>query len=72
MGRDLKDLLLQMEPLPHQPLQSRFIQDVVGEFFVGKHGEGGALCTSAKFRGFFDGEVRVLTDDRHHHIDHDL
>jgi hypothetical protein len=65
-------LLLKVISLPHQPLQARPVEDVVGEFFVGEHGKGGALGAGAEFRGFFDGEVRVLANDRHHHADHDL
>jgi hypothetical protein len=39
--------------LGHQPLQARFVQDVVGELFVWKHGEGGALGVGGQFGGFF-------------------
>ena len=35
--------LLQMESFPHKPLQPWLVEDVVGEFFVGKHGEGSAF-----------------------------
>jgi hypothetical protein len=34
--------LLQVKPLPHQPLQPGFVDDVVSELFVGEHGECGA------------------------------
>jgi len=61
-----------MEPLVHQSLQSRLVEYVVGEFFIGKHGEGGALGSGAKFGGFLDSEIRVLADDRHHHVDDNL
>jgi len=64
--------LLQPEAFLHQPLQAGFVEEVVGEFFVGEHGEGGALGSGGQFGGFFDGEVGVLADDRHHHADHQL
>ena len=41
--------LLQMESLPHQALQARFVNDVVGEFFVGEHGEGSTLVSGHQF-----------------------
>jgi hypothetical protein len=64
--------LLQTEPFIHQPLQARLIENVVGEFFVREHSQGGAFGAGDQFGGFFDGEVRVLADDRHHHADHYL
>lgn len=42
-------LLLQPEAFVHQPLQSRLVEDVVGEFFVGKHGQGRAFGASRQF-----------------------
>ena len=36
-------VLLKMKSLPHQSLQAGAIENVVGEFFVGEHGEGRAL-----------------------------
>lgn len=68
----LPKVLLQVKPFPHEPLQAGFVEDVVGEFFVGKHGESGALGSGHQFRSFFDGKIRVLADDRHHHVDHHL
>ncbi len=41
--------LLQMESFPHQPLQSRLVENVVGEFFIRKHGEGSALGPGGQF-----------------------
>jgi hypothetical protein len=38
--------LLQSESFVHQALQSRFVEDIVGKFLVGKHGEGGSLGVS--------------------------
>ena len=35
---DRNDFLLQAEAFVHQTLETRFVEDVVGEFFVGKHG----------------------------------
>ena len=35
---DRRDFLLQAETFVHQALEARFIKNVVGEFFVGKHG----------------------------------
>lgn len=64
--------LLQMESFAHQALQAGFIDNVVSEFFVGKHGEGGTFGSGHQFRSFFDREARVLADDRHHHVDHHL
>jgi hypothetical protein len=65
-------LLLQAEALVHQSLQARFIQDVVGELFVGKHRQRGALGARHQLGSFFNREVRVLTDHGHHHADHNL
>jgi hypothetical protein len=64
--------LLQMESFPHEPLQAGFVDNVVGEFLVGEHSEGGALGPGHQFRGFFNSEIWVLADDRHHHVDHHL
>ena len=36
--------LLDAEAFTHQPLQTRFVDQVVGEFFVGKHGQGRFFC----------------------------
>src|SRR4051794_5147106 len=55
--------LLEVKSFAHQPLQARPIQDVVGEFFIGEHGKGGALGSSHQFRSLFYREVRVLADD---------
>lgn len=64
--------LLQVKAFPHESLQAGFVQDVVGEFLVGEHGQGGALGTRDQFRSLLDRHVRILTDDRHNHADHDL
>jgi len=64
--------LLQAEALIHQSLETRFVQNVVGEFFVRKHRECGTLGTSHQLGGFFNGEVWILANHRHHHADHDL
>lgn len=61
-----------MEPLVHQPLQARFVEDVIGEFFIREHRQSGPFGSCNEFRGFFNGEVRVLADNRHYHADHDL
>ena len=37
----------------HQALQAGFIQQIVGEFFVGKHSEGGTLSVGGHGGGFF-------------------
>jgi hypothetical protein len=54
--------LLQAEAFSHQPLQAWFVEQIVGQFFVGKHGEGGALGAGGKLGGFFYGEAGVLAD----------
>lgn len=41
--------LLQPEAFCNQPLQSRFVEKVVGQFFIGEHGEGRALGSRSKF-----------------------
>jgi hypothetical protein len=64
--------LLQAEALGHQALQAGFIEQVVGEFFVGEHGEGGAFGASGELGCFFDGDAGVLADDGGDHADHDL
>ena len=64
--------LLQPKPFLHQPLQAGFVEEVVGEFFVGEHGEGGAFGSGGEFLGYFDGEVGVLADDGNDHADHQL
>jgi len=64
--------LLQAEALAHEALQAGFVEKVVGEFFVGEHGEGGALGAGGEFGGFFDGEAGVLADDGRDHADHQL
>jgi len=55
---------LQMVAFAHQALQARAIENVIREFFVGEHGEGGALGAGTQLRGLFDGEVwvRLMTD----------
>jgi len=68
----LQILSLQMESFPHQPLQPGFVEDVVGEFFIGEHGERGAFGSRDQLRRLFNCEVRVLADHGHHHADNDL
>ena len=41
--------LLQAEAFAHQALQAGFVEQVVGKFFVGEHGEGGALGSGSQF-----------------------
>jgi len=64
--------LLKAKSLVDQALQTRFVEKIVGQFLVRKHGERGALGAGDEFRGFLDCQVGVLADDRHHHADHDL
>ena len=64
--------LLQAEAFAHQALEAGFVEQVVGEFFVGEHGEGGALGAGGEFGGFFDGEAGILADHGGDHADHDL
>ena len=64
--------LLQAEAFAHQALEAGFVEQVVGEFFVGEHGEGGAFGAGGEFGGFFDGEAGVLADHGGDHADHDL
>jgi|HubBroStandDraft_6_1064221.scaffolds.fasta_scaffold10356_6 hypothetical protein len=64
--------LLQTEAFGHQTLEARFVENVVGEFFVGEHRERGALGTCGKFGGFFYGKAGVLADDGADHAHHDL
>ena len=63
---------LQMEALGHEPLQAWFVENVVGELLVGKHGQGGPLGVGRQFRCLLHGEILVLADHRHHHVHHDL
>jgi len=56
----MSQLLLQAEAFSHQALETGFVEEIVGEFFVGEHGEGGALGACCQFGCFFDGEARVL------------
>jgi len=64
--------LLQAEAFGHEALEAGFIEEVVGKFFVGEHGEGGTLCAGGEFGGFFDGKAGVLADDGGDHAHHDL
>jgi hypothetical protein len=64
--------LLQAEAFVHQSLKTRFVQNVVGEFFVWKHRERSALGTGRQLGSFLDSEVRILANHRHYHADHDL
>jgi hypothetical protein len=46
----MKDICsLQPEAFVHQSLQSRFVEDVEGEFLVGKHGQGSAFGAGRQF-----------------------
>ncbi len=64
--------LLQTKSFLHQPLQAGLVKDVIGKFFIRKHGQCGALGSRNQLRGFLDRQVRVLADDGHDHADHDL
>ena len=64
--------LLQPEALAHQALEAGFVEQVVGEFFVGEHGESGALRSGNEFGGFFDCEALILANHGGDHADHDL
>jgi len=37
---------LQVEALPHQALEAGFVEKIVGQLFVGKHGKCGAFGAS--------------------------
>ncbi len=63
---------LQPEAFVHQPLQSRTVEDVVGQFLVWKHSQCRAPGAGHQFRGFFHGQVGVLADHRHDHAHHEL
>jgi hypothetical protein len=65
-------LLLQAKAFAHEALEAGFVEEVVGEFLVGEHGEGGAFGAGGEFGGFFDGEAGVLADDGRDHAHHDL
>jgi hypothetical protein len=64
--------LLQAETLVHQSLETGLVQDIVSEFFVRKHRQRGPLGAGHELGSFFDGKVRILADNGHHHADHDL
>src|SRR5579862_1194932 len=63
---------LQAKAFVDQALQAGLVEEIVGEFLVGEHGESCALGAGCEFGGFFHGEIVVLADDRHHHAHHDL
>ena len=65
-------LLLKPEAFAHEALEAGFVEQVVGEFFVGEHGEGGAFGAGSEFGGFFDGKAGVLADDGGDHAHHHL
>ena len=69
---DWRIRLLQAEAFGHEALEAGFVEEVIGEFFVGEHGEGGTLGAGGEFGGFFDGEAGILADDGGDHADHDL
>jgi hypothetical protein len=68
----LRSRLLQAEAFGHDALEAGFVEEIVGEFFVGEHGEGGALGSGSEFGGFFDGEAGVLADNGGDHAHHYL
>ena len=39
----------QAEAFAHQPLQSRLVEKIEGEFFVGEHRQGGAFGSGGQF-----------------------
>ena len=41
--------LLQAEAFGHESLQARLVEEVVGKFFVGEHGESRAFGPGGKF-----------------------
>jgi len=45
----IRSALLQPEPFLHEPLQTRFVEQVVSQLFVGEHGEGGAFGAGGQF-----------------------
>jgi hypothetical protein len=66
------DELLDPEPLFHQALQPRFVENIEGEFFVGKHSQRCSFRASDQFGSFFHRQVGILSEDRRHHADHHL
>ena len=65
-------LLLQPEAFIDQPLQARPVENIVGEFFIGEHGERGAAGIRGHFRRLFERQIGILADHRHHHAHHHL
>jgi hypothetical protein len=64
--------LLQPEALIHQALQPWAVENIVGEFFVRKHAEGGAAGIRGHLGRLFQGQIGILADHGHHHAHHDL
>ena len=48
------------------------VDDVVGQLFIGKHGQRGPLAVGYHLRGLIDGKAPILADHRHHHVHHHL
>src|ERR1700751_361255 len=64
--------LLDSEPLFHQPLQPRFVENIEGKFFVGKHSQCRPFGACDQFGSFFHRQVGILSEDRPYHADHHL
>ena len=63
---------LDPEAFPHDALQAGLVKQIVGQFFIGEHGEGGALGAGSEFGGLFYGKAGILADDGTYHAHHDL
>ena len=63
---------MQVEAFVEEALEARPVEDFVGELLVGEHRQSRALGGGHEFAGFFNGEVRILGEDRGHHRHHDL
>ncbi len=64
--------LLNAIALAHEPLQPRLVDDVVSQFFIGKHGQRGLFAVGYQLRGLVYRKAPVLADHRHHHVHHHL
>ncbi len=64
--------LLQAEAFVHEALQARPVNNVVGEFFVGKHAERRTPGIGGHLSRLFQREIGILADHRHHHAHHYL
>src|ERR1700677_3787824 len=67
-----KPCLLNAIAFAHQPLQSWFVDDVVSEFFIGKHRQRSPLGVGYQLRGLIYGKASILADHRHDHVHHHL